>query len=142
MPPAFLILSEVKARLYEPAGVEVCISITNPQAPSPLLSRRFAAVLRLAFTDIARPSPHAFDRLFSDDDARQVIAFVQRWPTAERIVVHCMAGQSRSPGIALGLCELHGWDTGDLEQRYPLWNTWVRAELLRIGRASEGPAAG
>ena len=37
-------------------------------------------------------------------------------PTAaERFVVHCLTGQSRSPGIALGLCELHGWDTGDLD---------------------------
>ena len=136
--PVFVVLSEEKARLYEPTGVEVCISITNPRGPSPRLSRRFAAILRLTFTDIARPSPHAFDRLFSEDDARKVLAFVQRWPAAERIVVHCMAGQSRSPAIALGLCELYGWDPGDLETRCPLWNTWVRAELLRVGRLSSG----
>ena len=132
--PTFLVLSEAKARLYEPTRVEVCISITNPGGPSPRLSRRFAAILRLIFTDIAGPSPYAFDRLFSEQDARRVIAFAHEWSAAEQIVVHCLAGQSRSAAVALGLCELNGWDPGDLETRHPLWNTWVRAELVRVGR--------
>ena len=132
--PEVLILSEQKACSYEPSGREVCISITNPDGPRPSLSGRFAAVLRLTFTDIAKPSPFKWDLLFNEDHARQIIDFVKEWDGVERIVIHCMAGQSRSPGVAMGLCELFAWDLADLEQRYPLWNTWVRQELVRIGK--------
>ena len=34
----------------------------------------------------------------------------------------------------MGLCELFEWDLADLEQRHPLWNTWVRQELVRVGK--------
>jgi predicted protein tyrosine phosphatase len=132
--PGLLILSEQKACLYEPSGREVCISITNPGGPTPRLSARFLAVLRLTFTDIARPSPFTWDRLFNDDHARRIVAFAKQWRDVDRIVIHCMAGQSRSPGVAMGLCELFSWDLADLEQQHPLWNTWVRDELVRVGQ--------
>lgn len=131
--PDFLVLSQDRACAYEPPGTEVCISITNPGATPPELSERFRAVLRLTFTDIAEPSPYAWDRLFSPDNARDILAFVAQWWDAERIVIHCQAGLSRSPGVALALCDLHGLDVTDLEQRFPLWNTWVRSELVRCG---------
>ena len=135
--PEVLILSEQRARLYEPSGREVCISITNPEGPVPTLSSGFAAILRIAFTDIARPSPFTWDLLFNDEHASQIIDFVREWEGADRIVIHCMAGQSRSPGVAMGLCELFAWDLADLEQRYPLWNTWVREELVRVGKQTQ-----
>jgi protein-tyrosine phosphatase len=132
--PEVLILSEQKARLYEPSGREVCISITNPDGAVPSLSSRFVATLRVAFTDIAKPSPFKWDLLFNHEHAKQIIDFVREWEGVERVVIHCMAGQSRSPGVAMGLCELLAWDLSDLEQRYPLWNTWVRQELVRVGK--------
>ena len=132
--PAFVILSEARARTYEPAGNDVCISITNPKADLPELSSRFRAILRVSFTDISAPSPYEWDKLFSEEDASQILAFVTEWADAERIVIHCRAGLGRSPGVALGLSDLNGSDPGELEERYPLWNTWVRSELVRIGR--------
>jgi predicted protein tyrosine phosphatase len=132
--PELLILSEEKARRYQPAGREVCISITNPKSPPPRLSKSFLATLRLEFTDIAKQSPFEWDRLFNEECARAIIVFVKQWADVHQIVIHCMAGQSRSPGIAMGLCELFSWDLGDLEERHPLWNTWVRSELVRVGR--------
>ena len=134
--PDFLVLSQDRVHQYEPEGVEVCISITNPKAEPAALSDRFHAVLRLTFTDIAGPSPYAWDKLFSDDDARQILQFVTRWPDVDRIVIHCQAGQSRSPGVALALCDLQGLDVRALEGQFPLWNTWVRTELVRCGRES------
>jgi predicted protein tyrosine phosphatase len=131
---AFVVLSAERARAYEPSGVEICISITDPKADSVALSPRFAAVLRLSFTDIAGPSPYAWDRLFSPDDARQILRFVDAHVSAERLVVHCTAGLSRSPAVALALGELWGHDCTALEEQWPLWNTWVRSELLRLGR--------
>jgi hypothetical protein len=131
--PDILVLSLTRAEAYEPTRREVCISITNPKAPAARVSSRFAAVLRLCFTDIAGPS----DVLFVRDHARAILDFLRQWPDAERIVIHCAAGLSRSPGVALGLCELHGWPTAKLEKAYPLWNTWVRAELVRAGKSDE-----
>jgi len=133
--PELLILSRKKAEAYEPSGREACISITDAgDAPLPVLSSAFVAVLRVAFSDIDEASSDPTEVLFSEHHARQVADFVRQWTQVDRIVVHCMAGQSRSPGIALGLCELFSWETGDLEERYPFWNPWVRRELVRVGR--------
>jgi predicted protein tyrosine phosphatase len=139
--PTLLVLSETSARAYEPSGREVCISITNPRGPAPKLSERFVGVLRLSFTDIAGPSPFAWDALFNEDHARQIISFMTQWPDIDRVVVHCMAGQSRSAGVAMGLCDVFGWPLEALEQQYPLWNTWVRSELARVGADRTLPAA-
>jgi predicted protein tyrosine phosphatase len=137
--PDFLVLSRSAAIEYEPAAAtEVCISITNPggiQVEVPL-SPRFADVLRLAFSDIAGPSPFPFDVLFSREHARTIIAFVERWRMADRIVVHCVGGRSRSPAVAMALCDRFGWSTAALQERYPLWNPWVRAELAECQSAA------
>jgi hypothetical protein len=68
---------------------------------------------------------------------RSILEFLTRWPDVDRIVIHCVAGQGRSPAVAMGICELQGRPTEELEMRYPLWNTWVRSELVRVGLGRE-----
>jgi hypothetical protein len=133
--PEVIVLSVEKAEAYEPVGAEICISITDPKAPPVRLSPRFADVLRLSFNDIVA-SPLPSDVLFGAEHARHILTFLRRWPRAERIVVHCIAGVSRSPGVALGICDLRGWRIELLEERYPSWNRRVRSELVRVGRES------
>ena len=132
--PEVLVLSENRARLYEPSGREVCISVTDPGKPTALLSDRFLAVLRIAFTDIAELVEDPWDVVFTPDHAKEIVGFVQRWRGVDRIVIHCRAGLSRSPGIALGLCDVFSWPLGEMEREHPLCNKWVRKELARIGR--------
>jgi len=133
--PELLVLSRRRAEVYQPGGREVCISITDSDDDSsPVLSSAFVAILRLAFSDIDEPSADPTEVLFTEGHAKQVTDFVRQWTNVDRIVVHCKAGQSRSAGIALGLCELFLWQTGKLEQRHPFWNPWVRRELVRVGR--------
>jgi predicted protein tyrosine phosphatase len=133
--PELLILSRKKAEAYEPSGREACISITDVgDEPLPMLSSAFVAVLRVAFSDIDEASTDPSEVLFNEHHARQVTDFVRHWTHVDRIVVHCVAGQSRSPGIALGLSDLFSWEAGDLEERCPFWNPWVRRELVRVGR--------
>jgi predicted protein tyrosine phosphatase len=134
--PEFVILSRTKAARYQPSGVEVCISISNSEAPDLVLSPQFHDVLRLRFDDISEDARgmEEFFVSFRQEHAHEIIAFVQRWRSAERIVVHCLAGLSRSPAVAIGLCEIFGWPLEDLENTHPLWNKWVRAELVRVGR--------
>ena len=126
--PEFVVLSREDAERYEPRGKEVCISISDPEAPPARVSSLFAAVLRLNFDDvIERDEPS--DILFAEDHAREIREFLEAWPSVKRVVVHCNAGVSRSPGVALGLCDLRGWATASLERSHPGWNRHVRSVL-------------
>jgi len=126
--PEFVVLSREDAERYEPGEREICISIADPDTDAARLSRRFAAVLRLNFTDVVEPEDPS-DVIFSDDHARAIRDFIDSWPDAARIVVHCHAGMSRSPGVALGLCDIRGWATAELERSHPGWNRLVRTAL-------------
>ena len=136
--PEFVVLSREDAERYEPRGNEICISISDPHAPSARVSPRFAAVLRLNFDDvIERGEPS--DILFVQDHARKITKFLDEWPNAERVMVHCNAGVSRSPGVALGLCDLRGWATAALERSHPGWNRLVRSILAAEREGSAKP---
>ncbi|HEV2017862.1 MAG TPA: hypothetical protein VGQ98_06075 [Gemmatimonadaceae bacterium] len=126
--PEFVVLSREDAERYEPHEREICISIADPDADPAHLSSNFAAVLRLNFTDIIEQGDPS-DVLFGEDHARAIREFVDAWPDAPRIVVHCHAGMSRSPGVALGLCDIRGWATAQLERSHPGWNRLVRTAL-------------
>jgi hypothetical protein len=132
-PPRIVILSVGRAEKYQPHGAEVCISITDPKAPPVRVSSAFKAVLRLSFTDIASPSDVAWHVHFAPEHAQAILDFVEQWPDVDAVVIHCVGGLSRSPAVAMALCELRGWPLGRLEDDYPLWNTWVRSELVKIG---------
>jgi predicted protein tyrosine phosphatase len=126
--PEFVVLSRDDAERYEPREREICISIADPDADPAELSSGFAAVLRLSFTDIIERGDPS-DVLFSEDHAQAIREFMDAWPDATRIVVHCHAGVSRSPGVALGLCDIRGWATAELERSHPGWNRLVRRAL-------------
>ena len=134
------ILSREDAERYEPRGLEICISIADPDAPPAQLSPKFAAVLRLGFSDIVAVEIPA-DVLFATEHAAAVVEFVDRWRHAERLVVHCHVGASRSPGVALGLCDRYGWPAAELEQGYPSWNRWVREVVRRQGPSGSAGAS-
>jgi len=80
----------------------------------------------------------AWDILFAPEHARAILDFIADWVHADRIVIHCMAGLSRSPAVGMGICELQGWPLEKMEADYPLWNPWVRSELVRIGHERKG----
>jgi predicted protein tyrosine phosphatase len=124
------VLSREAVERYQPERVEICISISDPMAPPTRLSPSFAAVLRLTFSDIVAVQC-AEDVLFSPEHASAIVEFVERWRHADRLVVHCHAGVSRSPGVALGLCDRFGWPVDAFEAEYPLWNPRVRQVLVR-----------
>jgi predicted protein tyrosine phosphatase len=133
--PELVVLSRKEAERYEPRGIEICISISEPDMAPARLSPGFAAVLRLHFSDVTERSDPA-DVLFTAAHARAITAFLDEWPSAERVVVHCLAGVSRSPGVALGLCDLRGWPPGALEGSHPAWNRLVRAVLAGCAPAA------
>ena len=127
--PEFLVLSREEAEHYEPHGKEICISISDPDASPAQVSSRFAAVLRLHFDDVTERGEPS-DILFAEDHAREIRQFIDSWPRVQRVVVHCNAGVSRSPGVALGLCDIRGWATAELERAHPGWNRLVRSVIV------------
>ena len=130
--PDLVVLSREDAESYEPSGSrEVCISISDPHAEPARVSPKFASVLRLYFNDITELGEPT-DILFAQEHARAITQFVDSWPSAERIVLHCNAGMSRSPGVALGLCDLRGWASAKLERSHPGWNRLVRTVMKEI----------
>ena len=132
--PEFVVLSREEAERYEPRGKEICISISDPEAPAARISQHFAAVLRLNFDDVTERGESS-DILFAENHAREIREFLDSWPNAERVMVHCNAGVSRSPGVALGLCDVRGWATAALERSHPGWNRLVRTVLAAEGKA-------
>jgi len=127
--PELIVLSREDAEHYQPTLKEICISISDPDAEPANVSDAFVAVLRLHFDDITEMG-QASDILFAADDARAIATFIDKWPDIERVMVHCNMGVSRSPGVALGLSDVHGWATAALERSHPGWNRLVRA-LMR-----------
>jgi predicted protein tyrosine phosphatase len=143
--PEFIVLSREEAEHYEPRGNEICISISDPESPAARISPRFAAVLRLNFDDVTERGEPS-DILFAENHARQISEFLDSWPNAQRVMVHCNAGVSRSPGVALGLCDIRGWATAALERSHPGWNRLVRNTIaaragIRIGNRARGTDA-
>ena len=127
--PELVVLSREDAERYEPSLTEICVSISDPEAEPARVSSRFAAVLRLKFHDVTERGEPT-DILFAPEHARAIHEFLDEWPDVDRVVVHCNMGVSRSPGVALGLCDVRGWATASLERAHPGWNRLVRG-LMR-----------
>jgi len=135
-PPELLVLSREEAERYEPGPKEICISISDPDAEPANVSPLFRAVLRLHFDDVTQRGLPT-DILFAPDHARAIVDLLDKWPGAERVMVHCNMGVSRSPGVALGLCDLRGWATAALERSHPGWNRLVRTVMTQSARPAK-----
>lgn len=146
--PEILVLPLARAVTYQPdpSRRTVCISITTPGNERPVLSAGFADVLRLEFVD----ADHKWDpewtgewltvlrarasgqRTFTHGLAYRVLGFAQRNQTADLFIIHCEAGGSRSPGVALGLRDVL-WPDLDIGE-WPRHNRAVREMLNHVGQ--------
>ena len=141
-PSSFLVMNRVAAQQYALDEPHVLISITSPGQDEVLLpdhaSRR--ALLRIAFDDVGleveglplsvwwspdRPPPVLFD----DDHAAAIRTFVaEHRAGAEVVAVHCEAGLSRSPAVAMALSRWLNGDPGVAESLA----RWVTVERLGL----------
>jgi predicted protein tyrosine phosphatase len=131
-----VVLSRENAQQYEPTQREICISISDPSAEPARLSPRFVSVLRLWFSDVVE-SEDPSDILFALEHATSISAFLDEASEVDRIVLHCNMGISRSPAVALGLCDLNGWATAELERKHPGWNRLVRAVMRQYAKSDK-----
>ena len=134
--PEMVVLSRENAEQYEPTQREICISISDPSAVPARLSPRFVSVLRLWFSDVVETEDPA-DILFALEHATSISEFLEAASEVDRIVLHCNMGISRSPGVALGLCDLNGWATAELERKHPGWNRLVRGVMREFAKSDK-----
>lgn len=134
--PKLIVLSREEVERYEPRRKEICISISDPYAKPARLSPRFKAVIRMYFSDVTE-SGHPLDVLFAADHANAIREFIDGAPEFDRIILHCNMGISRSPAVALGLCDLNGWATAELERKHPGWNRLVRMVMRESARSAK-----
>lgn len=96
------------------------ISIRDPDKPKVKVpkSTLLKATLSLAFHDAEPTAGFRLPdnvRLMTREDAKAVWAFVRGLPPdVSTVVVHCEQGMSRSPGVAIGLCQGLGIDAAQL----------------------------
>lgn len=99
-------------------------------------------VLRLAFLDADAPRSDDATGLFSTEHATAICDFVeQHRRVVRRIVVHCDAGLSRSPGVAAALAVCLGGSDEEFFRRYRP-NMLVYRRLLEEWRLRHGPPSG
>ena len=91
-------------------------------------------VLRLEFDDVSIRGDHLHG--ITPNQAGQVIAFLDAvQDMVERIVVHCLAGVSRSAGVAKFVAERYGLD---FDHGYGLYNRLVYETLKEVEVAVRG----
>lgn len=91
---------------------------------------RCKGVLTLLFDDIERPVDGLV--LFSEEQARQVIDFIQAHRRdTDTLLVHCYAGQSRSRAVGAFAVRMLGGDNAAYF-RTGVPNAWVYETLLRV----------
>ena len=117
----------------------VVISITTTEDDRARLpaSAQCRGVLRLSFPDLENAIPGIGpDELFGSAHADQIWDFVQRHRgQISRIVLHCDAGLSRSPGVAAALARVLVGDDSEFFQRY---HPNMRVYRVLLDRCPEG----
>jgi predicted protein tyrosine phosphatase len=108
----------------------------NPRSRCPSAGSRppVLAVLSLEFDDHPEPGWEERRRSITEAQADQVIEFVERHLAARRIVVHCLAGVSRSPSLAAGLMVAYGrWAEPDRIVNPGVYQSIVSGCARRLG---------
>ncbi len=124
---------------YRPQAGEILISIQEPGRPPIVPYGRFLAIHHFGAWDIPyRILDEEKDlKPLSLDDAHELIEFVLRYRNQmTALTIHCHAGVSRSPAVALALAE---WvDTTPhayaLIERYPCFNRQIYRTLCQAAQ--------
>jgi predicted protein tyrosine phosphatase len=114
----------------EPARSDwAVISLSEWGAEPARLKDGWQSILRLEFHDIEQEVPDEPYDLFSEDQAREIVQFVQDAQAngAVGVLVHCRAGISRSAAVAKWIAAAHGLP---FNEQYSLYNRHVY-QLLR-----------
>jgi predicted protein tyrosine phosphatase len=136
------VLSRDGAEAFIPPPRAVCISIRDAGDVRADLHPRFAAILDLEFDDVDPvryeflEQAHLECVLFDPRHARAILEFTAQHRDAPLLLVHCNAGVSRSPAVAIGLAG-DASRHAELRTRYPHYNMHVLRVLTAARRLGE-----
>ena len=105
-----IILPKYRAEKFEPANRTIMISVVDPEEPTPNIQfeNKFVDIFYLKFHDTDSRYSDNYQAL-SESTALEILVFVKKYvDIIDTIVVHCMAGISRSAGIAAALSDILG----------------------------------
>lgn len=111
--PQLIVLDLPSAEAFEATPRDICISILPPEGESPhhanrpdaRLSPSFDAVLRLRFDDAPWDHPPEGCVQITEAQGADIVDFFFDHVEAERLVIHCEAGASRSVSVAMALAD-------------------------------------
>lgn len=129
--PSLFVLSELKAmgigKFYDDALV---ISIVSPGREHPLLEGK--NVFKFHFHDVRQDielDDGSIVNRMTETIADEIVDVVIKNKDKRVWVIHCEAGISRSPGVAIGLSrffEFKNTSTFELEKDFPCFNPHIR----------------
>lgn len=134
--------AESKEFVDDLIGRTAIISISTPREPPAaiVMYDPIVALLRLSFADTSGDFPESIQKYQADAIAH---FYYGMRDTVTQFVIHCDAGQSRSPAVAAALSvieEGNGADSRIFQLAYP--NTYVRKLVMKscivIGRKLYG----
>lgn len=122
----FYIYSRQAVEAMQPhdEALHIIVSIRTPGDPKQVVlrtSKTTLAVVHLSFHDMDRVVPGEEEiepELFQHEHAHQILGAVKAHPEAQRLIVHCDAGWSRSPAVAAALSKILLGDDDYFFQRY------------------------
>ena len=121
----FYVYSRQMIEYIEPHDVpHVVVSITTPGDPAGAkikTNEHTLKVLRLSFHDLDHyfPGIEEYEAdLFQPAQARLILALVKAYPEAQRLIVHCDAGLSRSPAVAAAFSKILIGEDAEFFKRY------------------------
>ena len=114
---------------------DIIISISGDvsEIPRCLAPANSSMRLNVIFDDVLDSGQ--FKKVISSDDATKIVNFIQEvLPWSDRLIIHCGAGLSRSPGVAIGLARYFniGISENELRDKYPYFNIIVASAIWRI----------
>lgn len=123
-------LSRQEALDVKPEEGEILISIYSSGDQKPDFTEPWKDILFLEFDDIDDPNNTHHLKLFTQEQARILLAFVDMCKP-KAITVHCDAGISRSVGAMLALEYIYNNENKYNDKRYSLYNRYVSRLLLK-----------
>ena len=148
--------AEAEGLNVEEPHIYVSISLPgDPNGTAHLSTNKHTlGVLQLTFWDLDRLVPIDPDlvdevrkasgityemeqQLFEPRHAKAILAFVAAYPDVDRIIVHCDAGLSRSPGVAAALAKIFNKDDTEIFKRHSGLNRRVYGMILQEHQRDE-----
>lgn len=107
--PRIRVMSVTEAKRLRPKKGSVVVSIWTPHVPRSSLRPGWVDTLSLTVEDVDEWG-NVSEEAPLDEPARQLAAFIVKHQRAPEIVLHCLAGLSRSRSAAAAICAHFHWD--------------------------------